>query len=255
MLGAVINEWVRTGAANWDAVGAGTAGLVGLLQVLVMRRQAQISEAQTRILRVQVSQSQTGLSIQADAENHAKGSNIIVEDTLRTNQEIERAHITLQNKRVIVRGEPDGRGGEDTSLRAIRIAIEIEISNVGRTAGDYIGGFVCYSVGDNPHITIDGLNQLTPAFLLPDQVVDFWLDVTPGPELIRQVMLGKTRLWLIAETDYVDRFQRPHTSGYGRLFDPHQRKFLFSTEVAEFNYDRPMHPDKVRHYGRHQPTS
>jgi hypothetical protein len=66
---------------------------------------------------------------------------------------------------------------------------------------------------------------------------------------------GDARLWLIAEVDYADRFGQPHTGGYGRCLIAGNRygtrlSFDFVPETEAFNYDRPMHPDKRKHYGK-----
>jgi hypothetical protein len=216
--------------------------LVGFLQWRVMRRQAKVAETQNEIMVRQESIM--------DAQRRT------TDLMLTTNKEIERAYIFMTHKDVSVRHPSDGKGDLDMS-KPQSITVGVLIRNSGRTPGDFLGGYFGFRIAPTPGIpgVTQAFSSLTPAFLFPDGHVEFVLtvNVSDNPTL-HDVLTGKgeDRLWLIGEADYSDRFGQKHTGGYGRCLVRHpdgRFSFSFVSETGPFNYDRPMTPEKEKHYG------
>lgn len=215
---------------EWGMLGA-TIVIAAFTVVLavVSGRQARIAIRQTAVAR-----RQSRISI----------------DHLTTTKEIERAYLALSVKHVRFDYAPDGLGGQDSD-KPTGLSIEIEITNLGRTPGDLLGGFFSYTVGEQPYLDVTRSGRLTPAFLFPDTPISFYLDVTEDAETLRRVLRNEpdSGFWLIADVHYEDRFGDLHTGGYGRKLigvgsNPMvPLSFGFTPDAANWNYDRPMHPE------------
>ena len=169
---------------------------------------------------------------------------------LATNQEIERAYVSLTHRKVHVMGAQDGYGGWDVT-RPTGISVNIEVRNTGRTPGDFLGGYFGYLFGDLPSTPdlLRGRRLLTGAFLLPEKDIDFTLEITTTTDDgLNAGLTGATPMWLVGVVDYRDRFGVCHQGGYARRYSAETHNFVFSPETNSFNYDRPMHPDVHKNY-------
>lgn len=243
-----------SGLRDW-VIGLLTVGVAGL-QWWVMNRQRQVSseqatitQKQNDIIETQTAHMESGVDVAKDSAAAAKTATQIAADALATNREIERAYISFGHSNVVIDYEPDGQGGQDSS-KPTSVSVRIHIRNDGRTPGDFIGGYFGFNIGPKPTIPdlTRGISNLAPVFLLPNKDTWFGWEMKESPGTWRDIWAGRELLWLTGEADYIDRFGHLHTAGYGRWFDPNQRFFVFRPETGPWNFDRPMHPDKVRHY-------
>jgi hypothetical protein len=107
------------------------------------------------------------------AADAARESADAAKDTLATNQEIERAYISITHQNVHIVGSDDGMGGSDRT-KPVAISFTVRARNTGRTPGDLLGGYFGFAFGDVPK-TPDLLSgsRLPPAFLYPDKHIEF----------------------------------------------------------------------------------
>ena len=153
---------------------------------------------------------------------------------LDTNQEIERAYITMSHKDFKVIFATD-EYGTDTG-DPLSISVTVNIRNYGRTPGDVLGGFFGFSIRPESkgpgtrsmpgHDCLDSSCCHIPRELL----ISVWKTSSKDDrETLRKLWTGEgeSLLWFVGQLDYVDRFGKKHSAGYGRRFDSRGRNLVF----------------------------
>jgi hypothetical protein len=220
-------------------------------QNAIMAGQKTAADTQSGYMRDGLIETQKSSNAARRAANAARKNATAARDTLATQREIERAYISFVQTKVYVVGAEDSSGGWDRS-RPQQLSVDIHIHNSGRTPGTFLGGYIGYCIGDKPRVPdlSTGQRLHAPAFLHPTEHVDFGIDVKVSEDnpQIEAALKGETPLWIVGVVDYEDRFGGLHQAGYGRKFSTTRDTLQFTPETAEWNYDRPMHPDNVRNY-------
>jgi hypothetical protein len=219
---------------------------VGVLQWRVMRRQGDIAEQQNGIIRSQNSLLDATRKAAEDSVSAAQNSVSAAKDSLATNKEIERAYIIISHRDIQVVYDATG-----TPPPPIGIKFTVVIKNRGRTPGDILGGFYGYHIGQTPALP-DNRSHLVGAFLLPDGHMQMLFSIQEDRNVLQRIMAGeqRSRLWLIGQVDYADRFGIAHRGGYARCLNHEGPAFSFVAETGPWNYDRPLTQEEDQHYGR-----
>lgn len=238
-----------------DALKVSTLAQVGVIIVAVCA--ARIALKTLTAIRREMNAT-TKAAMAAEASAHA------AKDTLETNQEIERAQLSigyrgllfLEQKYITTIRPETHHANPDT------VDLVIELRNTGRTAGTIIWGWIGFfyrDASDDPDVrfpSIDSSTNITRLFLAPNQMMDFALQQPLGVSKILFLRRGEPihghgvvdgenmevhdpkGLWLVGKIYYADRFGNYYLRGYGTRWSRTADRFVWDRSVRNLNYDK-----------------